>query len=108
LSSIATPFNEAIKALSNMDNEKADSLLFTTIATALQSPDLTRADRIRVVKAIKEEFGLMKQQFGLGAAPEELPTLDIAKGKAMSVGQAMMEPEPTFKELFGSIADSAN
>jgi hypothetical protein len=81
-------------------DEKAESLLRTAISTALQSPDLTRADRIRVVKVIKEEFDIMKQQLGLGAAPGALPTLNNVMSKAISIKQAMMEPEPTFKELF--------
>ena len=102
LNSIAEPFNKAIEALGEAETEKADSLLRTAIVTALQSPDLTRADRTRVVKAMKDAYDQAKKEIGLGAAPPEELKLDKAMQKAMDVNTALTEPVPTLEEMFGA------
>jgi hypothetical protein len=101
LSNIAEPFNKSIEALGQGEMEKAESLLRTTIVTALQSPDLTRADRSRVVKAMKEAYDQAKKDIGLGAVPSEQLKLEKAMQKAVDVETALNEPEPTLEDLFG-------
>ena len=100
LSSIAEPFNKAIEALGAGETEKAQSFLRTAIVVALQSSDLTRADRNRVVKAIKEAFDEAKNS-GLGVVAGESITLDKVMVRAMDADSALAESEPNLEELFG-------
>lgn len=101
LSSIADPFGKAIQALGDAEMEKADSFLRTALVTALQSPDLTRADRSRVMKAMKDAFDQAKKDIGLlGAVPVDQATLDKVMLRAMDVDSALRDPEPTLEELF--------
>lgn len=100
LTSIATPFAKAIDALGEMENEKAESFLRAALVTAIQSPDLTRWDRSRVVQAIKDEYDLRKKELGFGAMPGKPATLEDAMSKAMSVDEAMSAPEPSLSSLF--------
>lgn len=100
LTSIAEPFNNAIKALGEAEKDKADALMRTAIVTALQSPDLTRADRTRVVKAMKDAYEQAKNDLGLGLGPGETLNLSQAMVRAMDVETALNEPEPTYEELF--------
>lgn len=101
LTNIAEPFKKSLEALGSLEAEKAEALLRAAIVAALQSPDLTRADRSRVVKAMKEDYDLRKKEFALGAAPGEPVTLETAMRKAMDVDTALNQPEPTLEELFG-------
>jgi hypothetical protein len=100
LSTIAEPYNKAVTALSDLESEKAESLLRAAVAAALQSADLTRADRSRVVKAMKDEYDKAKRDLGLGVERREPIQLDKVMQKAVSVDEAMREPEPTFASLF--------
>jgi hypothetical protein len=100
LSSLAGPFNDAVKALSEGDQQKAESLLRTAIVTALQSADLTRADRTRVVKAMRDAYDEAKNQMGLGAAPDEEITLGTAMVRAIDVDTALNMPVPTLNDPF--------
>jgi len=99
LTSIREPFDKAIEALLAQEEQRAESFLRTAITTALQSPDLTKADRRRVAKALKEEYN-ETQDLGLGAVPRELPNLEHAMQRAISVDEALALGEPTFEELF--------
>src|SRR6202022_1356490 len=50
LETIQTPFQGALEALGGGESERAESMFRRAIATALQSPDLTRTDRRRVAQ----------------------------------------------------------
>jgi hypothetical protein len=56
LTDISKPRSDAINALINGEEERAQTLLKTAIAAAMMSLDLTKADRLRVVQDIKNEF----------------------------------------------------
>lgn len=99
LTSIQEPFRKAIEALGTGETERAESFLRTAIATALLSPDLTKADRSRAARALKDEFEAA-QELGLGAVPREMPDLNQVMQRAISVDQALALGEPTFEELF--------
>lgn len=100
LTTIAAPFDNAVKALGDGEAQKAEALFKTAIVAALQSPDLTRADRSRVVKAMRESFDQAKNDIGLGAEPGEALSLPVAMRRAVDVHTALNEPEPTLEELF--------
>ena len=99
LTSIREPFDKAIEALLAGEEQRAESFLRTAITMALQSPDLTKADRRRVAQALKEEYN-ETQDLGLGAVPRELPNIKHAMQRATSVDEALALGEPTFEELF--------
>ncbi|MCZ7543148.1 MAG: hypothetical protein M5R40_06240 [Anaerolineae bacterium] len=102
LTSIREPFQQAINALGDADETKADAFLRAAIVAALQSPELTKADRRRVVTVLKAEFDSVKADLGyagLVAAPG--PILETSMKRAMSVELALQMGEPTFEEVFG-------
>lgn len=102
LTDIAEPLDKAVEALGKDDLTTADAQLKTAVAATLQSPDLTRADRSRVAKAIRDEYDQAKKDFGLGltekAQSNDLLTTIV--GKAEDVDTALNQPEPTLAELF--------
>lgn len=100
LTTIAEPFSNAVKALGEAEMQKAEALFKTAVVAALQSPDLTRADRSRVVKAMKEAFEQAKKDIGVGAIPDEIVSLSSAMRRAIDVDTALNETEPTLEELF--------
>ncbi len=59
--SVETPFNAAIQALSLHDESTAQVHLQTAKMVALTSPDLTQVDRLRVIDAIDKKFSDMKK-----------------------------------------------
>jgi len=100
LSNISAPFGKALEALGSSEMEKAESFLRTAIVVALQSSDLTQADRTRVVKAIKEAFDQAKKDIGLAAIKTEDLSLDKVMLKAIDVDSALAEPKPSLEEMF--------
>jgi hypothetical protein len=56
LKNIQDAYNEAVKQQGEGEDEKADLAIKRAIVLARTSPDLTRADRIRVALAVKEDF----------------------------------------------------
>lgn len=99
LTNIIMPYNEAIKALGDMEPEKADSLLRAALVAALTSDDLTRVDRIRVVKALKEDYAEAKNQLELRAVGETGDRFESAMAKAITAETAVNEELPTFEQL---------
>ncbi len=102
LTSISEPFDKAVGALGDNEMEKANSFLRTAIVIALQSPDLTQADRTRVVKAMKEAFDQAKKDLGLGLIPSGSMNLDHVMTKAIDVNSALNESTPTLETLFSA------
>lgn len=101
LTTIMDVFNEALKTLndgrSNPEEEaKAEDSLKKALAIAWASPDLTRADRSRVIQVFKEEFEKVRGQ-GLGAIP---PTDDPEKTFRNAISLLPIpQKEITFEEL---------
>jgi hypothetical protein len=99
LTAIRDPYNSALGALEQQDGQRAETFFRVAVAEALRSPDLTQADRIRVARALKDEFDQAKE-LGLGAIPVERPTLTTAMARSISADQALALGVPTFDELF--------
>ena len=81
LKDIGDAFAEALKYLGDGDEEKA-KLAFNRAAMLVRmSPDLTRTDRNRVAKALKEEY-LQAQTDGIGALPKDRSLDDVVARRA--------------------------
>ncbi len=115
LTNITEPFNEAISALMNGEEERSKTLLRTCIAAAMTSPDLTKADRRRVAQVMKTEFdeaqnmvvptrGEVRQIIPKEAREiDKITDLNKAIRRTMPAEEALARGEPTFEEIFGSI-----
>jgi hypothetical protein len=109
LTNIRGPFEEAISALTSGDEERANTLLKVSIGAAMTSTDLTKADRLRVAQALKEEFDnfrnnmpkLREQASVEGREIVEFPDFSKALQLKMSVDEALALGEPTFEKIFG-------
>jgi hypothetical protein len=72
LASIASPYDEAIKALGSKEFERADSKIRLALTNALTADELTKADRRRVVDTLKADYELAKETQGVDAVAGEL------------------------------------
>ncbi len=81
--SVETPFNAAVQALSLHDESTAQVHLQTAKMVALTSPDFTQVDRLRVIDAIDKKFSDMKNALATKApkAPRE-PEAEKASAEA--------------------------
>lgn len=104
LTSIQEPFQESLKALRDpATTEQAANHLRTALLRAMQAPELTKADRRRVVESLKEQFQQSKDDLAFsnlaGGAP---PTLKRVMRNAMSVDLALEQDEPTFAGIIAA------
>jgi hypothetical protein len=100
LSNIADAFRESLKYLAEGDSDKAQLGLKRALLLVLSSPDLTRADRARVAKALKEEFDEARSS-GLSATQVAKRTFeDVVARRAISPNDALLEGAPTLQGLF--------
>jgi hypothetical protein len=100
LSFIKDPFEEALNALPIDDDpasvKKADMFMQTALRRVLQSPDLTQADRRRVVDLLKAQYRIAKEGLRGGVGRDvSLPVLL----RSMSVDQAAARGEPTVDDI---------
>ena len=103
LTTIQEPFLEARRALKDFDDQKAQFHLRTALVRALEAPELTTADRRRVVTALKERFEQDKQDLGVaGLVGDGTLTLAGVMERAMPVDAALQERKPSYAEVFGS------
>jgi len=102
LTAIQKPFQDAVRALHNTsDNSQALHYLRTALLEASESPDLTKADRRRVVDSLKEQFEQAKKDLSVEAAfAGKPPTLKQAMKYAIPIKDALKKPEPTREEIF--------
>ncbi len=101
LTSIQEPFQEAIKALGDFDERRAQFLLQRALVQAKLAPELTKADRRRVVDELKKQFSYDKEDLGTsGLVGKDVPTLSEIMEHAMPVHLALELGEPTFDEIF--------
>lgn len=97
LSSISTPFRDALTALSHGNTALAEALVKRAMLEAYHSPDLTRTDRARVSREIKRSFQEARD-VGLGLARASA-TLAVAMAGAPSVATQARSQPPTLAAL---------
>lgn len=100
LESISAPFEKAKEALARngfQENDEYVTQFRAAQSAAVTSPDLTRADQIRVAKAIKDALEELK---GLGAVPpERLDLSDAVQRFGISVDEALDSRAAILEEL---------
>jgi hypothetical protein len=96
LTSIIEPFNTAIDALREGEQQRADSYYRTAIAAAISSLDLTQADRRRVAQVLKQRFDDAKN-LGLGAVEAQGALQEEIA--AIPLDEALAQGEPDISEF---------
>lgn len=101
LETINAPFEKAKDVLARngfQENDEYVTQFRAAQSAAVTSADLTRADQVRVAKAIKEALEELK---GLGAVPEEKADLtDAMKRFAMPPDEALASRAALLQELY--------
>jgi hypothetical protein len=102
LSAIEEPFREALKALHDPATEdQAPQYLRTAFLKTRLAPELTRADRRRVVQNLKDQYEEVKKDLGTAKLRgRQVPSLEQVMKGGMSVTAALKEGEPTVEEIF--------
>ncbi len=97
LASIASPFRDALTALSHGNSQIADAHVRRAMLEAWTSPDLTRADRTRVCNELKRNY---QDARNLGLGLEHAPTTlaDAMAGAVPLARHAQAQP-PTLDAL---------
>lgn len=102
LTYIDEPLQQALDALQDRSEDgakKADFILQTALRRVFKSPDLTKADQIRVVAALKEQYKRVKEAFGTqGLIAKDVSLLSIMS-TAMSPAKALAQREPAEDDL---------
>jgi hypothetical protein len=102
LKNINEPFEKAKEALAKngfQENEEYVTQFRAAQSAAVTSPDLTRADQVRVAKAIKDALAELKE-LGLGAVPpEKLDLSDAVQRFGISVDEALDSRAAILEEL---------
>lgn len=101
LKNIDEPFEKAKEALVRngfQENDEYVTQFRAAQSAAVTSPDLTRADQIRVAKAIKDALGEVK---GLGSVPDKKAGLaDAVERFGISVDEALDSRAAILEELY--------
>ncbi|HEY1295288.1 MAG TPA: hypothetical protein VGJ60_19590 [Chloroflexota bacterium] len=104
LTDIYAPFQDARRALRDFDEQRASFFLRTALVRALEAPELTAADRRRVIATLKEQFELEKTTFGVsGLVGNEDATLKDLMRQAMPVDRAIELGDVSFSEIMGEL-----
>ncbi|HEV2706156.1 MAG TPA: CHAT domain-containing protein [Pyrinomonadaceae bacterium] len=98
LKSIQEPVEKATQALLRGDKEEAHVFHTLALTTTAQSPDLTPADRRRVVVAINDELTDYQAIRNNAVADSERDLNDIMAARAMPLELARSQPELTLRE----------
>lgn len=105
LSSINTPFRDAITALEQQEESKAEVLYRQSLGAALKAPELTKVDRRRVIELLKKDYQQARSDLGFRGLVERGDT-DLQKRMttgAISIKKAKDLGEPTYDEIAGSL-----
>jgi len=105
LSSINTPFRDAVTALEQQEEAKAEVLFRQALGAALRAPELTKIDRRRVIDLLKADYLQARGDLGFRGLVERGET-DLQKRMttaAMPVARARALGEPTYDEIAGSL-----
>lgn len=106
LTSIQEPFQEAMRALADPATEpQAIHHLRTALLKARQSPELTGADKRRVMESLKEMFEEARHDLGVRSLRSRERTLTQVMKHAMPVEEALKKGEPTIQEIFDHTSD---
>jgi hypothetical protein len=104
LTSIQTPYQNALNALQTGSLEQAQVHLKTAIAGALVAPELTKkVDRRRVVEALRARFEEDKKNMGAGAFARRDASLQNLMNNAGEVKSAARKPLIRPDEAFGGL-----
>jgi hypothetical protein len=91
LKNIQEAFDEALKSLAGGE-EAIKAALHRVTVLVLTSPDLTRADRTRVLRALREEFEQARKE-GLGAIPMAERNIEsLIRRRGGDIEDALAEP----------------
>jgi hypothetical protein len=102
LTSIFGPFNKALEQLDLGAAETAESFYRAALVAVQTSPDLTKADRIRMREQLKAQYAEAKGGGGdRGLVAAEPPSLQRLMDSAMPPDQALAGGEPSMEELLG-------
>ncbi|MBV8138953.1 MAG: hypothetical protein JO121_25500 [Deltaproteobacteria bacterium] len=102
LTSIDTPYQEALTAAGEGDEAKATFFLRRALRAAQGADELTEVDRRRVVDKIKERYQQRKAELQVSGAVGGLPQpLGEAMRTAISVEEAIQRGAPTDAEVLG-------
>jgi hypothetical protein len=103
LDSIKEPRDKMLEALSGVppDLERAKVRLQEAKLAARLSPDLTKADRKRVIKALDDEFNEVSGA-PQGAIGRGMPSLGELVQQTMSVEEALVMGEPSWEEIYAT------
>jgi hypothetical protein len=100
LPGIKSAMDRALEAIVAAEDAKADAFYRVAVTAALQAPELTRADRRRVIELLKRDFEEAKGGFrptGLvGGHGMDLQARWAQQG--MTVDEALARGEPTLEE----------
>jgi hypothetical protein len=103
LTSIANPYDDAIKALGDRELERADSKIRLALTNALTADELTKADRRRVVDTLKADYELAKETLaaqGLVDVDEhDLQQQMNSAARAVTAQRALDIGEPTWRDV---------
>ena len=97
LTSIATPFRDALTALSHGNGQIADAYVRRAMLEAWTSPDLTRADRTRVCNELKRSYQDARN-LGLGLERTSTTLADAMAG-AVPLAQHVQAQPPSLDAL---------
>jgi hypothetical protein len=103
LTSIANPYDEAIKALGEKEFERADTKIRLALVNALTADELTKADRRRVIDTLKADYEVAKAALSsqglVEVADHNLQLQMNATSRAVTVQRALDLGEPTWRDV---------
>lgn len=100
LKNIQDAYQESLRYLSDEEQDKAELAIKRALVLARTSPDLTRADRNRIAKAMRDEYEQAKSQ-GMAAVPSAGRTLESLIARRGIAVESALEEEPTLEKLLG-------
>ena len=101
LPSIAKSFGQAIEAIGDLDDEKAETHFRQALVAAMRAPELTKADKRRVVELLKADFQEAKAglSFSNLVGDEGFDLQKRMNESAISIDKALALGEPTFADI---------
>lgn len=104
LSSISGPFKDAVTALEEGEEPKAEVLFRRALGAALKAAELTKADRRRVVDLLKQDYQQARNDLGFrGLVQRGEADLQKRMKSAIPIKKAIDLGEPTYDEIAGSL-----
>ena len=104
LEALRQPLRRAIDALKDLATEdQAPALLRLALVAAFDAPELTRADRRRVVDSLKAEFEEAKELVGISGLSSLSTPLGLGgRVRSIDTDEALERGEPTLSELLNA------